>query len=258
MLPSPAEGCYDAPVGFLPIVQLLVALAGGPAGGAPARSTPQAALQAAVRLFEGFKDDQAAAALRTLLARSPPASVAAKAHVYLGLIALNAGDADSAKSEFAAALRADVLVDLPPGQSPKARLAFGQVRSALVAQGEASATPTKPPEAADSTALIPAFDTAPAAATAPAAGVEQAAPSGSHVAAYVLGAATLVLAGVAIYGGVEVHNITSTVNTANSAGAGSKPTYSNDARGPASFWAVAWPVAAGLSAAGVVGTVLTW
>ncbi len=237
---------------LLPVVQLLVALSGNPTSEA-APPSPQVALHEAIRLFESFKDDKAAAALQALLKQSPPDSIAAKAHVYLALIALNAADAEGAKAEFATALRTDVLVDLPPGQSPKARLAFGQVRSSLVAQGEAATTPP-PPQ--------PPTQPAPAAATAPNGAttveLETAGPSRSHLAAYILGGATLVLTGVAIYGGVEVLNFNSTVNAGNSAAAGTKPTYSNDARGPASFWAVGWPVAAGLAAAGVVGTVLTW
>jgi hypothetical protein len=240
---------------LVPTLQLLIALSGNPT---PAATSPQAALRDAIHLFESFKDDKAAAALRALLAHSPPASVAAKAHIYLALIALNAANSEGARTEFASALQADFLVDLPPGQSPKARLAFGQVRSALMAQDEAGPTSPKSPKPADNTALMPAFDTVPPAATAPAAEVERTSPSHSHVASYVLGAATLVLAGVAIYGGVEVLDFNSTVNAGNSAAAGSKPTYSNDARGTASFWAIGWPVAAGLAAAGVVGTVLAW
>jgi hypothetical protein len=52
------------------------------------------------------------------------------------------------------------------------------------------------------------------------------------------------------------------VATGNGAGNGVKPTYNSSqlasAHGPASFWAIGWPVAAGLGAAGLTGTILAW
>jgi hypothetical protein len=82
------------------------------------------------------------------------------------------------------------------------------------------------------------------------------------VASYVLIAATAVLTGVAIYGGYEVANYNSMVAAGNNAvGSGSVPYSASQIgsnRGPASFWAVGWPVAACVAAAGVVGAVLTW
>jgi hypothetical protein len=239
---------------ILPVVQLLVALSGPPAGAATARPSPEVALHDAIKLFDAFQDDKAAAALRVLLKHSPPSQIASKAHLYLGLIAFNRFDPDVAKAEFRHALEINPANDLPLEASPKARTAFAEARRDFDADlAKGVAPPSPPPEAAP-----PAATAAPIAPVAASAAVEPQQPSRSHVAAYVLGAVTLVLAGVAVYGGIEVLNYNSTVSAANSAPPGSKPTYSADAHGPASFWAVGWPVAAGLGAAGVAGTVLTW
>ncbi len=128
------------PVPFVALVQLLVALSGNPSSAAAARPSVQAALQDAIRRFESFDDKGAAAELRALLRRSPPAAVAAKAHIYLGLIALNATDLENAKAEFEKAVRTDVLLDLPPGLSPKAQILFAEARRGL-ASGTFGAPP---------------------------------------------------------------------------------------------------------------------
>ncbi len=232
---------------LVPLVQLLVALSGSP-NPAAARQTAQRDLQEAIGLFEAFEDERAATLFQALLTRSPPGQIASKAHLYLGLIAFNRFDPDEAKSEFRRALEANPANDLPPEASPKARMAFAETRRDFLAELEKGTHPSSTPRAAE----------IPAAATTVPAEVEQPAPSHSHAAAYVLGAVTLVLAGLAVYGGVEVLNYNSTVSAANVAPAGSRATYSADAHGPAAFWAVGWPVAAGLGAAGAVGTVLTW
>jgi tetratricopeptide (TPR) repeat protein len=253
-------------VALVPIVRILIALSGNPLTVA-ATQPPRSALHEAVQLFENFEDERAAAAFKALLARSPPGEIAAQAHAYLGLIAFNAFQPDEAKAEFRHALEANSAVDLPPTASPKARLAFGQVRRDLEAEietGTRSARRSPPAhqpvrQPAYNDAMVPAVEPAPLAATAASpTEVEQAEPSRSHTAAYVLGGATLVLAGLAIYGGVEVLNYGSMVG----AGQVGEPKYTldqlNSARGPASFWAVGWPVAAGRAAAGVVGAALTW
>src|ERR1700733_5523688 len=92
-------------------------------------STPtQAELERGIHLFENFKDSEAAVVLRRVLSRSPPGSLAAKARLYLGLIAFNAIDPDEAKVQFRKALEANPAAELPQQASPKARLAFDQVR----------------------------------------------------------------------------------------------------------------------------------
>jgi hypothetical protein len=262
-------------------------------------ATPtQAELERGIGLFENFKDSEAAVVFRRVLTRSPPGSLAAKARLYLGLIAFNAIDPDEAKVQFRHALEANPAAELPRQASPKAKLAFDQVRrdlsketaaaaeapaatpwEAAGAMPEAAAPAPVPPVAApegvaSAEMLTPRFDAA-APAEAPSPAVEatsqsgglievsapQASPS-SHVASYVLIAATAVLTGVAIYGGYEVANYNSMVAAGNNAvGSGSVPYSASQIgsnRGPASFWAVGWPVAACVAAAGVVGAVLTW
>ena len=70
------------------------------------------------------------------------------------------------------------------------------------------------------------------------------------------------MVGLAIYGGAEVASYNSMVASGNSAvGSGSVPYSASQIasnRGPAGFWAVGWPIAAGLGAVGVAGSVLVW
>jgi hypothetical protein len=145
-----------------------------------------------VKLFQSFQDDQAATAFRALLGRSPPASIAAKAHLYLGLIALNAFDSTSAKAEFVKAVATEVLVDLPPGQSPKAQILFAEARR------DVASGPSVP------SAFSPTPFGAPPAAPAGAVTAEPA-PShgnGATVAAWVMGGIGLAALGTAVGFGV--------------------------------------------------------
>ncbi len=241
-------------MGLLPLVQIVVVLSSPPmaAGAAPSM---QGALDRAIKLFESFEDEEAGAAFAALLERSPPGEIAARAHLYLGLIAFNAFKPDLAKAEFRQALAANFAEELPQQVSPKARATFAQVRRDVMAELEGGASPKArhqaPQPAPAATTSVPDAAVSGTETTAPA-------PTHSHTAAYMLGSATLLLAAVAVYGGVEVLNYSSMVG----AGTTSKPVYSLDqlqsAKGPASFWAVGWPVAAGLAAAGAVGTGLTW
>ncbi len=107
---------------------------GGQAKGA--RADAATALARAVQHFEGLDDARAASELEMLLRSGPPDPLAAKAHVYLGLIAFNRLHLAEAREQFRAALEADPTVDIPPQDaSPKARVAFAQ------AQREAEQTP---------------------------------------------------------------------------------------------------------------------
>ncbi len=245
---------------LLPVLQILAVVSGAPTTGAPASF--QAALDEAVELFDSFEDERAAMKFHALLANKLPGQIASKAHLYLGLIALNAFEPDDAKAEFRRALEANPAADLPPQASPKARLAFGEVRRDLSAEVEGTAPgPRRARNAVQ--AAVPSRPEPAAAAAAPTAQREQEPPGHSHTAAYVIGAATVVLAALAIYGGVEVLDYNSAVSAGNSyAGTGTNPPNSwsglSSAKSSASFWAVGWPVAAGLAAAGVVGAVLTW
>jgi hypothetical protein len=246
-LPHRWKRWYDLEV-IVPVLQLLLLLAGNPTGVAPAVVSTQRACDDAVQLFEDFEDEAAALKLRTLLLRLPPGEIAAKAHLYLGLIAFNDMKPDLAKAEFRRALEANPAIDLPRQASPKTRLAFAAARRALEVELEArpralqkAAGPVVPRPAAATTAV-------------PVLVIEPEPTSPSHTIAYVLSATTLVLAGLAIYGGVQVLDYKSMV--------GIPPQYTLDqiqaAHGSASFWAVGWPVATGLGAAGLVGAVLTW
>src|SRR5450631_1727230 len=85
----------------------------------------------AIQLFDNFDDAGAAAAFREILAANPPTRIAAKAHLYLGLLAFNGHDPDLAQQEFQKAVHADSSVELPEG-SPKARIALEEARSAVL------------------------------------------------------------------------------------------------------------------------------
>ena len=80
---------------MIPLLYVVVALSGSPGAAAARPATAQRALDAAVRLFESFDDENAATALRALLSHAPPGQIAAKAHVYLGLIAFNRFDPET-------------------------------------------------------------------------------------------------------------------------------------------------------------------
>jgi len=163
-------------------------------------------LQAALRAFEAFDSASARRQLTSLLQHGPSARIAATAHVYLGLIALNDLDQAGAEREFQAALRADVLVELPHNQSPKAELLFSRARQEMLTQtpapNEPSAaavapSPASPPEAGP--AAVPAVKepwTEPAASAPP--------RTPSRAPAYVVAAAALASLGVGIiYGALQ-------------------------------------------------------
>jgi len=88
-------------------------------------------LNKAISLFNNLNDAGAARELRALLKRGPSDTEAARAHIYLGLIALNAIHAKEARDEFKQALTIDPMLELPRRASPKARLAFAEARHDL-------------------------------------------------------------------------------------------------------------------------------
>ena len=182
------------------VVQLLVALSGNPA--TVARPPPELALGEAVKLFQDFEDQRAAAVLQALLKRSPPKSVAARAHIYLGLIALNAADADGAQAEFEKAVRTDVLIDLPPGQSPKAQILFAEARREVAAGPVGLSTAGAAPRPEEGVAAM-----------SPVAATEE--PSPSHAPAYVVGAiGVAALAAGGIFGFLQMQSGSSARNDA--------------------------------------------
>jgi hypothetical protein len=206
----------------------------------------QAQLDAALRFYESFQDEKTFNALRALLARHPPASIASKAHVYLGLVLFNGNRSEEARQEFRRAMLADPAVELPFGASPKSRLAFGEARRDLAREVESSqlTAPEKTPGAA------------PAAATNRSGpGVSSETPSGrSHWLTWTVGGLGVVAGAVAVYGGVEVLTYNSLVTNARSG----SPSASQVDGTNASFWRVGWIVAAAVGAASLTSAVLVW
>lgn len=205
---------------------------------------PAQELQRAVALFENLDDEKAAALFRDIVARNPPGAVASKAHLYLGLIALNAIEPDLARAEFRLAIEANPAAELPPSAPPKAHFAFDQAREELARK------------AAQGASVVPPSDTTPApgeATSAPAAEAE-AAPSHAHTWTWVLVGTAVACAAVAVFGGYEVASYNSM--------AGQQGVYTTDQLMPAynqaRFWSYGWPVAAGLAAAAGVGGAFAW
>jgi predicted nucleic acid-binding protein len=136
---------------------LLVALA---ASAPVARASPQddARLTRAIQLFNAFNDEEATTALRELLRHAPRASVAAKAHLYLGLIAFNTLDIDAAHHELEQAILLYPALELPANSSPKARIEFAEIQRRLASRGQGSASVLvlPPPPAARAAATAPA------------------------------------------------------------------------------------------------------
>lgn len=112
-----------------------------------ARAEAPPAIVDAVRLYEAMDDARASAALQKILLGNPPGEVAAKAHLYLGLIAFQAFHPDQARAEFRKAIEANPAIDLPPNASPKVRIAFGEARQAVARQFEAPDLAPAPPRA---------------------------------------------------------------------------------------------------------------
>jgi hypothetical protein len=127
------------PEGLPRIATVLILLASGPARAAPAPS-----LDEAVGWYQAMDDARAADAFARILAAAPPGEVAAKAHLYLGLIAFNAFHPDQARAEFEKAILANPAIDLPPTVSPKARIAFAEARRNVTRELEAPEPARKP------------------------------------------------------------------------------------------------------------------
>jgi cell division septation protein DedD len=246
------------------------------AGTAQAGRPP--ALARAIRLYESFEDVESARAFRAILASSPTRAVAAQAHLYLGLIAVNHLDAERAIREFKQGLVNDPTLDVGPDVSPKARLTFDEARHELerqlslptrgtdaVVAAPAPTTPTVTP-----TVTPAAPPPGPSSRTISAATVEPASEPSEQAAspptsrwhspalALVLGGVGLVAGALAIYGGVQVANYNSFVSSANGApGSVSYP----QTLGPMSAaqgWAP-WVIPlAVLGVLGVAGGCFTW
>ncbi|HUB08589.1 MAG TPA: hypothetical protein VMB50_16405 [Myxococcales bacterium] len=180
-----------------------IALVAALVAAAPQRAaslTPSDRLDQAEAALENFRDADAKAVLVGLLHHAPQARVAARAHLFLGIIAFNDYDTTTARAEFKQALALDPGLDLPIRLvSPKVSLLFAEARRDLfrevVAQGDV------PP---------PAVLEAPAAPTK---------YPGRMASYWVLGGAA-VAAGVGAYFGVDQTNALSEARAATDSGTG--------------------------------------
>ena len=108
----------------------------------------RAELDAGARAVNNFEDDRAFQIFTRLLAEGPPSGIAAKAHVYLGMIDFNRLDIDRAREEFRRAVTIDPSMEPPLTMSPKARLAFDEARRSVTAEYAKSFSPGSPASAA--------------------------------------------------------------------------------------------------------------
>lgn len=206
---------------------------------------PEDELREALRAIDAFDFVRGKALLLDLVARSPPEKVAGTAHLHLGILALNDLDSALATREFTAALRADVLCELPANQSPKAQLLFARVRRELLSQP----TSSPPAEAAAAPTRSPSLLSAPEPIL-----VEAAPETRSHalgITCGVIGVAMLALTVVSV---AEVLSYDGTYG-----GGLSKPTrYDPGAFSAAQTFEILEFVAGGLTLASGTAAVLTW
>jgi hypothetical protein len=217
------------------------------AKGAGGVSAAEGDLKRAIELMNSFEDEKATDAFRALLKGHPDDGIAARAHLYLGILQLNATHASQAREEFKQALLADPTLELPPGGSPKARLALGEARRTLSLEVEAA--PVVDPAASGA-------DSAPAPAAAVEANGSKKPAEKSHVLAITLGSIGVAAIAVAVYGGVEVLNYDSDASSSRST---PNQISSSQLSGTnASFWRYGWIVAGALGAAGLASAAFTW
>ncbi len=129
-------------------------------GSAPAPSRPPSTeLADAIRLYQELKFERAAAKLENLLRGSVKTVEAARAHLYLGLIAAEKIDIDRARSEFRQALLLNPTTELPPLSSAKIQVVFDQVRRDI--ERQEGQPRWGPPERVPEPALARTAETAP-------------------------------------------------------------------------------------------------
>jgi hypothetical protein len=206
---------------------------------APAAGTAAQHFDRGVAYFRAFDDGHAQTEFDAVLALDPPGEMAARARVYLGLIAFNAIRPDPAQQQFEAALLENPAVELPADASPKARMSFDEARQRVarrMASGQ-SKPGTQPPESAP-----------------PAAVEATSSPSHSHALSITLGAIGLVAVGVGVYGAVEVAQYNSLIDQAPQGNVQSSQLTSLSA----GFWAVAWIPFVAVGAAGLTAAGFTW
>jgi hypothetical protein len=143
---------------------------------------PSPSLTEAIEQFKHLEDQRAAKLLTEFLTEQRSTAEAGLAHVYLGLIRLNALDDEGCLREFKTAMALDATLELPPKVSPKAKPLFAQAKKDVA----------------------PVAAPAPAVAAPPVVMLEGAPPSAgsSRVPAYATGIGAVVVAGVGIVLGV--------------------------------------------------------
>ena len=158
----------------------------------PARAAAPDPLEDGIAALRSFEDSKAQRIFEALLAQQPQAGDVARIHLYLGLIAVNRFEPDTARAEFRRALAIAPTTTLPKETSPRARRLFAEVRKTAAIPdpvGGSVAAASTP-----SSAAVPALPLAPPEADnsagthpVPAAAMELASPRRSHAPAYVLG-----------------------------------------------------------------------
>ena len=145
-------------------------------------------------LYEIHDAAGAARELRALLALRPPAQVAAIAHVYLGMVALEAHtDPAAARAELILALKLDPTVTIPQSAAPEDQQLFDQVRVDLRTAAEGKPVPQAEAALGEPSPAAPA--------TAVAAGR----PATGHGAwPWVLGVAAIAAGSVATWGFLQM------------------------------------------------------
>ncbi|MHB8879067.1 MAG: hypothetical protein ACYC8T_35645, partial [Myxococcaceae bacterium] len=103
-----------------------------------ARASPQADLKAAIQLYDDFRPEDAARALRPLTEGGVPATVRARAWLYLGLAQGTLVDESGARGAFREAFLLDPSLPLPES-APEVRALADAERAAVRADLEGRA-----------------------------------------------------------------------------------------------------------------------
>jgi tetratricopeptide (TPR) repeat protein len=221
-------------------------------------ATPASTLQAGIKAYKRLDDDKAIAAFQEVLASNPPSELAARAHLYLGLIAFNAIHPDEAREEFKKALEANSAIEVPKGTSPKAQLAFAEARRALTRELATPDVPAPTAPQANPTPISQQPPPDPVVGPPLVVAEPPATSSSSHILAFTLGGVAVACAVVAIVGGIQVANYNSLAAQANK-DPGSVPGSSLvSSQGSANFWRIGWIAFAVAGAGSATAGVLTW
>jgi hypothetical protein len=223
-----------------------------------ARADTGADLQRAIRLFNNLDDEQAAQGFRKVLGESPTRTVAARAHLYLGLIAFNASSPEGAISEFKLALRSNPAIELPRMSSPKVRLLLSEVRNELAKDIQTESNKPEPLVMPPPVVQEPPPVPPDALASPPPLVTAEPAVSHPRPAAIALGIAGVLVGGVAIYGAIDILSYQGLVSGANRNLGSVQGSSVVSAHGQAQVWAAAWIPLAIVGAGCLGAAVFTW